>query len=168
MTQHTQEPWAESNCPDVFPHTIIPVDAYGSTRSDGPIGTVKSAANRARIVACVNACAGMADPVKEIRELRHDLTDLRDHYTEGSLRGMLAAMTAERDKALADLQAEREAVRSADLSGKVNMGYYHCENAKAHLLRGEVSTVLREIESALAELDTRPESVRKAAEGGGQ
>jgi hypothetical protein len=34
-------------------------------------------ANAARIITCVNACAGMSDPAKEIRAMREEIAQLR-------------------------------------------------------------------------------------------
>lgn len=71
-TKHTTEPWTDTALGHV-------VDTRGEIICtmrhaydiDGP-------ANAARITACVNACAGMADPVAEIAALRAAVQAARD------------------------------------------------------------------------------------------
>lgn len=54
-------------------------------------------ANAERIVACVNACAGMADPAATIRELRESLKEARKHAA--LLAGSFADAAFDRDEA---------------------------------------------------------------------
>lgn len=68
-----------------------------------------------RIVACVNACAGMADPAKEIQAMREELADIRQRlkgHPDSKLDGEngLAAATMRGFEAL---QVENEAMRTA-------------------------------------------------------
>lgn len=82
-TQHTPEPWA-----------IHPNPSYICNEQGAEIATLwcigeaagvqgmkyypESDANAQRIVACVNACAGMVDPAKEIAELRAEIARLKN------------------------------------------------------------------------------------------
>lgn len=88
MSKHTPEPWFgccnQENNPDKKPHFIFSTDArkaicsifYNDPTIEGyedmeDIITLEEAkANSRRIAACVNACAGMEDPIKEITELK--------------------------------------------------------------------------------------------------
>ena len=106
MTQHTPEQW-------YIVRGKLPIQPHGQTLP-GPEQQLMIQAGEHSLRhadVCIAACAGMADPVKEIRELRHDLADLRDRYTEGSLRGQveslrrqLAEMTVERDVGLRTIE----------------------------------------------------------------
>ena len=97
--KHTKEPWAECGCGKCLTingggRPIITVesgkigDSYPSIRLIGPsmdrkaeaytefiaydeIPKDEATANAQRIVACVNACEGMENPVEEINNLRH-------------------------------------------------------------------------------------------------
>ena len=67
--KHTQEPWETSKhgTPDAFPQFGI----YSGNRNDH--ATIKgdnASADADRIVACVNACAGIEDPAAELARLR--------------------------------------------------------------------------------------------------
>jgi hypothetical protein len=67
-----------------------------------------------RIVACVNACAGMTDPAKEIAELRQALSGRTvscEQCNEASYK--LVGFEAEVDGLRAENQAMREAIREA-------------------------------------------------------
>ena len=86
MTQHTPEPWrteggpgelGSANCvysgprrtpdnPSDYVCSCLSREGYSQTSARPERGY----ANAARIVACVNACTGMADPAKEIERLR--------------------------------------------------------------------------------------------------
>ena len=72
-TRHTPEPWRVK-----FAHGTSDVyDKEGELialvyPTEGP----ENAANAARIVACVNACKGMADPAAEIAALRARVAEL--------------------------------------------------------------------------------------------
>lgn len=79
MSKHTPEPWvATRNC--AYWEIGIEVDGYYANRIGDVCATDphnpdsgKQEANSARIVACVNACAGMDDPAAEISRLRADI-----------------------------------------------------------------------------------------------
>lgn len=69
---HTPTPWTVDECGDANGNTTIRL-ADGSANGDTdarPIATVYCPANAARIVACVNACAGIEDPVRAIARAR--------------------------------------------------------------------------------------------------
>lgn len=79
-TKHTAEPWATayrergggSQAQEIFDSdglTIATLSWY-AVRKDEKTVTTNRAENARRIVACVNACTGMADPEKEILALR--------------------------------------------------------------------------------------------------
>lgn len=64
---HTKEPWrTDPNQPD----NIERVFYEGCLRDSWCRDPICSEADAARIVACVNACAGMDDPAAEIEQLR--------------------------------------------------------------------------------------------------
>jgi len=68
-----------------------------------------------RIVSCVNACAGMADPAKEIQAMREELADIRQRlkgHPDSKLDGEngLAAATM---RGFDGFQVENEAMRTA-------------------------------------------------------
>lgn len=69
MSEHSQEPWIN--------------DVYGFVGSNtGCIADLRVYHNRRenarRIVACVNACAGMDDPAAEIARLRAEVEKMHD------------------------------------------------------------------------------------------
>lgn len=69
MSEHTKEPWhigQEEDCGwvDFYSHGNNEDMPIGSTRHEN------SLENARRIVACVNACAGMEDPMIKIEEYR--------------------------------------------------------------------------------------------------
>ena len=75
--KHTQEPWETSKhgTPDAFPQFGI----YSGNRNDH--ATIKgdnASADADRIVACVNACAGIEDPAAELARLRRVEDAARD------------------------------------------------------------------------------------------
>lgn len=64
---HTPEPWRAEWQPGQTPnHTYTHCVMYG----DDSLCDTLTKADAERIVACVNACAGMADPAAEIQRLR--------------------------------------------------------------------------------------------------
>ena len=65
-TKHTPEPWIAVGERVAGNGILIALCGHGN------------ADNAARIVACVNACAGMEDPAKEIAEMREELNRLRE------------------------------------------------------------------------------------------
>ena len=86
MINHTKEPWVEGQDEDgdiVFASQFIDVVA-DTSRDDGDRQT--AFANARRIVACVNACAGITDP-SAIQDALRDLQDLVkwawEHLREG-------------------------------------------------------------------------------------
>ena len=76
MTQHTPEPWYVNGAEFEERHEGALI---GRCYITGDIGQTKKtgAANAKRIVQCVNACAGMVDPVHEIKQLRDQVDTLR-------------------------------------------------------------------------------------------
>ncbi len=75
MSQHTPEPWHQSSryLYDKDWHTLA---AFCTTNRDAP--PEQDIANTQRIVACVNACAGIADPAATLAALRALLDDVAD------------------------------------------------------------------------------------------
>jgi len=73
MSNHTKEPWEVIT--SEFP---IIVDSKGTLAICYPVygKDEESEANAHRIVQCVNACADMKDPEKEIAQLRADRAEL--------------------------------------------------------------------------------------------
>lgn len=76
--KHRPEPWVLD---DDSPYFTVS-DSNGkyiiAGEMDGwmiPFATDDGNVNAARVVACVNACAGMADPAAEIAALRESLAD---------------------------------------------------------------------------------------------
>lgn len=71
-SKHTPEPWRASNTDDKCVYINNPTggrlvaDCYGHSL----ISHEEEQANAARIIACVNACEGMADPAADIAALR--------------------------------------------------------------------------------------------------
>lgn len=90
-TQHTPEPWNISfNSPNPLIHSkLVGEDWYYSTIASvvqrgrhpiygGEITDATAKANAARIVACVNGCAGISDPETTVPELVAALETLHD------------------------------------------------------------------------------------------
>ena len=79
-TKHTPEPWERVHGIIVqSPFQKIPNGTRSLTicRTDNPrMGEQEEGANAKRIVDCVNACAGMDDPAKEIASLKETNADL--------------------------------------------------------------------------------------------
>ena len=74
MSKHTPEPWVIGSHP-----TLGRIYIDEASYSHGSVATCYGGlaeADAARIVACVNACAGMADPAAEISAMRNRLEDL--------------------------------------------------------------------------------------------
>lgn len=69
MSKHTQEPWAHA------PEGMIVSLAPDTQPEDAVVANIKPKDAR-RIVTCVNACAGMADPAAEIAELNRQRDEL--------------------------------------------------------------------------------------------
>ena len=76
MSKHTPEPWKyEKELSAGFDEWLISMDAGDRGRGiciaeTRPGSAAGGKANAIRIVTCVNACAGMADPAAEIAELK--------------------------------------------------------------------------------------------------
>jgi hypothetical protein len=75
--KHTKEPWVLRGTNIDSTNTDVSVGRCYNTNSVGQ--TPKSAlANAKRIIACVNACAGMEEPAMEIPALKAEVERLRD------------------------------------------------------------------------------------------
>jgi hypothetical protein len=75
--KHTKEPWCLRGVNIDSDNSDVSVGCCYKTHSVGQ--TPKSAlANAKRIIACVNACAGMEEPAMEIPALKAELERLRD------------------------------------------------------------------------------------------
>ena len=79
--QHTQEPWTVGTN---HPCRILKVGTTCYPCDEGT-ETDKEKANALRIVACVNACAGMEDPAAELRQLRAALREACQYIPDGSV-----------------------------------------------------------------------------------
>ena len=89
---HTPEPWRVAIH---APAGLVKIEADKIVVAD----TIRNEANATRLVACVNACAGMTDPAAQIKAMRD------------ALKGLLA------DKYLADpINADRMAPARAALA----------------------------------------------------
>ena len=81
MSKHTPEPWVFDDRPDIDTN-FYSDDATGSIIGGCQEYTFahrdieERRANARRIVTCVNACAGMADPAAEIAELKRQRDEL--------------------------------------------------------------------------------------------
>ena len=82
MSKHTPEPWVATDRAikrdNGFGYGEIIANVPGGNTS-GPFfvqSNEECEANARRIVACVNACAGMEDPVAEIEKLRRQRDEL--------------------------------------------------------------------------------------------
>lgn len=111
MSNHTPEPWRVGRPFTVVSDTPVPemggsdaVEYYGGHL----IGESIIEENARRIVACVNACAGMTNPAEEIAELKQQRDELMEaldafsnyihaeqcstdgpvHYSDGQLTGL--------------------------------------------------------------------------------
>lgn len=81
-TKHTSEPWvARRQGSTIWIESDTNYLARGEPQPSEIMScssTLTNEPDAARIVDCVNACAGMADPAKEIAALRDDLAKLRN------------------------------------------------------------------------------------------
>ena len=82
MSKHTPEPWALFEVGDGRPH-LCPASESDKmsiltiAEEDGvTFACVYKDSDALRIVTCVNACAGMADPAAEIAELKRQRDEL--------------------------------------------------------------------------------------------
>jgi hypothetical protein len=78
MSNHTKEPWEV--VPTIYSEHLeirdIDRRLISVVASQYPQGAKTEDANAQRIVQCVNACADMKDPAKEIAQLRADRAEL--------------------------------------------------------------------------------------------
>ena len=82
-------------------------DEIWSDNEDEGTLAVANGCIRERIVACVNACAGMADPAKEIANLRDYAGRTHELATKVSI------VVAQREAKQEELEAMREAIKEA-------------------------------------------------------
>ena len=86
MSNHTPEPWFDDRATHDEPYQNIKILGDENRGicwlwiDDAPVDDWNSEqrANASRIVTCVNACAGMEDPVAEIDELKRQRDELLD------------------------------------------------------------------------------------------
>lgn len=73
--KHTKEPWVAKDT------GVVAISGGANVICEAPIHYLEShqrwSANSARIVACVNACAGMPDPAAEFARLRDEVAKLK-------------------------------------------------------------------------------------------
>ena len=94
MSKHTPEPWKISHDDSTEEWSIV-TNQQGSiianvneetgpelVGSDPVMRKMPGLENASRIVACVNACAGMADPAAEIAELKRQRDELLDEFRQ--------------------------------------------------------------------------------------
>lgn len=76
MSKHTKEPWVQGDCSRNMIYAwkgqvlVFTDDGYRIIVSCNQNYPEEAEANARRIVACVNACAGMDDPEKEVATLK--------------------------------------------------------------------------------------------------
>lgn len=100
MNTHTPEPW--------FIATTEPAEIRTHPCGGIVIGeTIPNAYNASRAVACVNACAGMADPAKEIAHLRDYAGRTHEIATKCSV------VVAQREAKQQVIEDMREAIQAA-------------------------------------------------------
>lgn len=107
MRKHTPEPWFDDRATHDEPYQNIKILGDENRGicwlwiDDAPVDdwNAEQRANASRIVTCVNACAGMADPAAEIAELKR-----------------------QRDELLASLNLARDYVGCLDTGGPVLLG----------------------------------------------
>lgn len=82
----TPEPWKVDKYGSITANgrdTVL-IQGAASSCSAGPSRDIGNA-NRDRVIACVNACAGMDDPAAEIAKLRRDLeANIESRHMEGA------------------------------------------------------------------------------------
>ena len=121
---HTPEPWTyeplewDNAWGRVGCIVAVTFPGYSGRRKSFRIGRalddqiqVDEHANAARIVACVNACAGMTDPAAELASLRAEVERLRKENQT------LSDMSQGKDDAIAELRHDLETLR-ADLDSQ--------------------------------------------------
>ena len=105
---HTPEPWTAHQADSFGSFKITPAEIWLGACSSMAKGEQR--ANAARIVECVNACAGIESPGEAIREAREALDTLTLVIGLTPLKGNLEAVQESVDsarKALAKLKGER-------------------------------------------------------------
>ncbi len=103
MSAHTPEPWRVGvHALQIIyaPDGWAIADAKVFHLADGADAPAVQKANAARIVACVNACAGMADPVEEVAQLKRNSCGCPDQG--------LRALARQRDELLKALESIEE------------------------------------------------------------
>jgi hypothetical protein len=116
MSEHTPGPWVCNE--NEYDEYIWGPNREMIAESRGTGGGLPQAENRHRIVACVNACEGMKDPVAEIKALREEVATpvlvatnrladaLADARAENArLREVLSRLVTERTAGLASREA---------------------------------------------------------------
>lgn len=151
MSEHTKEPW----CVSTERPNIIKVDFSGIGSDHGPlIGSTcghpssgffpddaEAKANALRIVACVNACAGMADPAAEIAALKREIEAGRNR---------LENLREAARKEIATLRQQRDGFRLAlAWATPLARGFLDRELAEGAVNLGADLTKLREAEKML-------------------
>ena len=135
-SRHTPEPW-KCSCEGVDPHWSI-ITAKGGLIVANVHNYGKPEANSVRICACVNACAGMADPSVEISALR-------------SRSNNVPAMCAEVETLRAEIAALREALKGCrELLANSEVQFKICNGGAGNL--GEHSLYHRTMNAARAAL----------------
>jgi septal ring factor EnvC (AmiA/AmiB activator) len=115
-TQHTLEPWVANE--DKIEAAQLYTSVAKCYSSPSVCQSHESAkANAARIVACVNACAGMIDPVAHIERLKglyDDLHAVQDHSREvANERDELRARNENQRHMIEGLKEQNEALLAA-------------------------------------------------------
>jgi hypothetical protein len=104
MNNHTPEPWIPSQ--HLGTHIL---DTTDRCIADAPIPNgmpfEEGAANKARIVACVNGCKGIADPETTVPELIEALRFVAKQPTDQTASPQQCSMVAVAMDALAKLNA---------------------------------------------------------------
>ena len=83
MSKHTPEPWSIGTS-RITSLNICAIDLYGNKAivASPNFNFSNHHENALRIVTCVNACAGMADPAAEIAELKRQRDELIDEFDQ--------------------------------------------------------------------------------------
>jgi hypothetical protein len=75
--KHSKEPWKQNfNCVSDATDTLVATFEFGGPRK----GERPTYENTARAVACVNACAGIADPAAVLAEVRRNLREFDEKF----------------------------------------------------------------------------------------
>lgn len=141
---HTKEPWIIDEYGTVLAngHTLI---VAGMALSAGRKGDIE-VANSRRIVACVNACAGFANPEKDIPAIE---TASKMHFDQAMANGQRASeYEAQRDELLAALKDALQFV-----SDHVNFGGKYPYINGTELVR-DAYKVLKQIDEVIAKYES--------------